>query len=93
MSGEDARKTFFNEKRLSFVEGYQLFMGGVSHILELHISPFYLKKLLKGPDLKDTKMEAEIEENGAFIKRLLKIFRRDRLQDGKSSSSHKFGSR
>jgi hypothetical protein len=41
MSGEDARKTFFNEKNLSFVEGYKLFMGGVSHILELHISLFY----------------------------------------------------
>ncbi|KIM79953.1 hypothetical protein PILCRDRAFT_822816 [Piloderma croceum F 1598] len=65
MSGEDARKTFFNEKRLSFAKGYQLFMGG-------------------NPDLKDIKMEAEIEESielGAFIKRLLKIFRKDRLQD------------
>jgi sterol 14-demethylase len=39
MSGEEARKTFFNEKRLSFTQGYQLLMGGVSQILERHV-PF-----------------------------------------------------
>lgn len=53
---------------------------------------YSIDDLWKSPDLQDIKMEAEIEENIEFVKRLLKIFRRDRLQDGKSSSSHNFGS-
>jgi len=40
---------------------------------------------LQDPDLKDIKMEAELEESSViatFNKRLLKILRRDRLQNG-----------
>jgi sterol 14-demethylase len=34
MSGDEARKMFFNEKGLDFVQGYKLLMGGVSQVLE-----------------------------------------------------------
>lgn len=39
MFGEEARKTFYNEKSLSFTEGYRLLMGGVSGIFELRGLP------------------------------------------------------
>jgi hypothetical protein len=41
LSGEDARRTFFNEKGLSFTQGYKLFMGGVSQILQLRVLLLY----------------------------------------------------
>jgi sterol 14-demethylase len=62
MSGEEARKTFFNGKGLNFVEGYRLLMGG-------------------SPELKDIKVETEDPNEAIFNKRLLKLLRRERLQD------------
>jgi hypothetical protein len=35
VSGDEARKTFYNDKDLNFEQGYCLLRGGVSHILEI----------------------------------------------------------
>jgi len=51
MSGEEARKVFFNEKNLNFTEGYRLLMGAVS---EFSIRTVYCLgfNLFTGPKLK-----------------------------------------
>jgi len=36
MSGEEARKVFFNEKNLNFTQGYYLLRGGVGRSFEFH---------------------------------------------------------
>jgi hypothetical protein len=82
MSGEEAGKTFFNEQGLNFTEGYRLLMGGVSHVLKLHtlqVNIFMSQSPNSMEDIKD-----ETSSVATFNKRLHKILRRDRLQDGMS---------
>ena len=82
MSGEEARKTFFNEKGLNFTEGYRLLMGGVSHVLKLHTLQLNIFMSQSPNSMKDIKDETS--DVATFNKRLHKVLRRDRLQDGKS---------
>ncbi|GBE78810.1 hypothetical protein SCP_0200070 [Sparassis crispa] len=37
LSGEEARKVFFNDKRLNFNEGYRLFLGGAPQLSDINM--------------------------------------------------------
>ncbi|KAG6860941.1 hypothetical protein C0995_005771 [Termitomyces sp. Mi166 len=60
LSGDKARKAFFNEQGLDLTEGYRIFMGGI-------------------PQLSDIAAEADQSNLSFFLKRLLNLLKKQRV--------------
>ncbi|KAG8716756.1 hypothetical protein FRC08_008846, partial [Ceratobasidium sp. 394] len=62
--GEEARKTFFDRRDLSFIEGYRLLLGGTPDVKDV---------------VQDTPDKNDQEQLSGFIRRLSPLLRMDRL--------------
>ena len=63
MSGEANRKIFFGDRNLGLSEGYQILLGGVPKVEDIH------------PNF-------DTPEKSEQIKRLLLLFRKERINEG-----------
>ena len=80
LRGDEARKAYFDNKRLNFIEGYKVLLGGVRPSLESYQRICQLNISHQAPSVEDINLKRG--EEGKFSQRIALLLNRNRLTDG-----------